>query len=141
MKDFKAKAILVSVLFPTFASQVLAQTTFSHDNTIAITAVGGGEDLLTEGAPGPPVVAIGGTVLGLVAGDHIDGLSFGDDTPLMSEHRIVFSVDANSIGLGSKDVSIEFHVDSAPCAGSAPWSAPFRSRLGWGAATLESPEY
>ena len=89
----------------TFASWTAGQTTFSHDNTSAITAVGGGEDLLTEGAPGPPVVAIGGAALGLVSGDHIDALSFGDDTPLMSEHRIVFSVDANSIGLVGNDVS------------------------------------
>ena len=54
MKNYKSKAIFVSALFSTFASQTAAQTTFSHDNTIAITAVGGGEDLLTEGAPGPP---------------------------------------------------------------------------------------
>ncbi len=120
MKNSKSKAISVSALCSTFASQAAAQTTFSHDNTVAITAVGGGEDLLTEGAPGPPVVAIGGASLGLVAGDHIDALSFGDDTPLKTEHQIVFSVDANSIGLDGNDVSFEFHVDSAPCAGSAP---------------------
>ncbi len=122
MKSFKSKAIFVSALASTFASQAAAQTTFSHDNAIAITAVGGGEDLLTEGAPGPPVVAIGGASLGLVPGDHIDALSFGDDTALKAEHQIVFSVDANSIGLGfvGNDVSFEFHVDSAPCTGSAP---------------------
>ena len=96
MKDFKSKAIYVSVLALVFASQAAAQTTFSHDNTIAITAVGGGEDLLTEGTPGPPVVAIGGAALGLVSGDHIDALSLGDYTPLMTEHRIVFSVDARA---------------------------------------------
>ena len=122
MKNSKSKAIFVLALASTFGSQAAAQTTFSHDNTIAITAVGGGEDLLTEGAPGPPVVAIGGAVLGLVAGAHIDALSFGDDTPLMSEHPIVFSLDANSIGPGfvGNDVSLEFHADSAPCVGSAP---------------------
>ena len=120
MKTPQSQAILLTALASTFTLQAVAQTTFSHDNMIAITAVGGGEDLLTEGAPGPPVIAIGGAVLGLVAGDHIDALSFGDDTPLMSEHRIVFSVDANSIGRPGSGVPFEFHVDSAPCAGSAP---------------------
>ncbi len=120
MKDCKRKAIFASALALVFASQAAAQTTFSHDNTIAITAVGGGEDLLTEGAPGPPVVAIGGAALGLVPGDHIDALSFGDDTPLMSGHLIVFSVDANSIGRPGSGVPFEFHIDSAPCAGSVP---------------------
>ena len=52
MKDSRSTAILVLALFSMFTSQAAAQTTFSHDNTIAITAVGGGEDLLTEGAPG-----------------------------------------------------------------------------------------
>ena len=120
MKNSKSKAVFVSALAWAFASQAAAQTTFSHDNTIAITAVGGGEDLLTEGAPGPPVVAIGGAALGLVSGDHIDALSFGDDTPLMTEHRIVFSVDPESNGLVGSGVRFEFTVDSAPCAGSAP---------------------
>ncbi len=64
MRDSKSNAIFLSVLFSIFASQAAAQTTFSHDNTIALTAVGCGEDLLTEGAPGPPVVAIGGHRLG-----------------------------------------------------------------------------
>ena len=99
MKDCKSKAIFASALTLAFASQAVAQTTFSHDNTIAITPVGGGEDLLTEGAPSPPVVAIGGASLGLVPGDHIDALSFGDDTPLMTAHQIVFSVDPDSFRL------------------------------------------
>ncbi|MCH8148120.1 MAG: hypothetical protein IH987_09040, partial [Planctomycetes bacterium] len=123
MKISKSKSVFVSALAWSFASQAAAQTTFSHDNTIAITAVGGGEDLLTEGAPGPPVVAIGGAALGLVSGDHIDALSFGDDTPLMAEHRIVFSVDPESNGLVGSGVRFEFTVDSAPCAGATP--APF----------------
>ncbi len=104
MKTSQSQAIFVSALASTFTVQAAAQTTFSHDNTIAITAVGGGEDLLTEGAPGPPVVAIGGASLGLVSGDHIDALSFGDDTPLMSEHRIVFSVDARACSSTATDV-------------------------------------
>ena len=122
MKQLKSTALFVLALASTFAPRAAAQTTFSHDNAIAITAVGGGEDLLTEGAAGPPVVAIGGASLGLVPGDHIDALSMGDDVPLMIGHRIVFSVDPYSPGLGvpGNGVFFEFVFDSAPCAGAAP---------------------
>ncbi len=101
------------------AGDAIGQTTFSHDDTIAITVSGGGGDLLSEGpAPAAPGIAISATTIGLVAGDHINSLSFGND-PIAHTHQLVFSVDSNATGAVASGVNLEVVKDTDPCARGA----------------------
>lgn len=107
-------------------SQSSAQTTFDHDRAIALTALAPG--LLTEGAPGPPVLSVAAATMGLVPADEIDALSFGDDRCLDTipapTHRIIFSVDGASVGQMGTGVNFEINVDSdAPPGGDPPAAA------------------
>lgn len=96
------------------APPAMAQTTFDHDHAAPITAVGVAGDLLTEGTPFPaaPVVAIGAGAIGLVAGDEIDALSFGDDVAIAGFHVLVFSVDPAAVGVLGTGVDFEVTADT-----------------------------
>ncbi len=96
-------------------------TTFDHDHGIAITPVGGAGDLLTEGFPGSPTVAITDVMIGLMTGDEINALSFGDDFLIAQHHEITFSVDSLSMGVPASGVNGERFVGTAP---SVPLPGP-----------------
>lgn len=98
------------------ASQATAQTTFDHDHAAPITVAGVAGDLLTEGGPFPaaPVVAIGAAAIGLVPGDEIDALSFGDDIAIAGFHALAFSVDPAAVGIPATGVDFEVTMDTAP---------------------------
>ena len=95
----------------TLATSAFAQNTFDHDRFASAAPLPPG--LLTEGFPGPPIVAIPAPALGLLPGDEIDALSFGDDHDLATSHAIVFSVDPGTVGFGA-GTTFEFGFDTAP---------------------------
>ena len=96
-----------------------AQTSFDNDRLIAPGLAAPG--ILTEGFPGPPVVAIPIGALGLMPLDDIDALSYGDDITIQVVHAIVFSPDALTDGLAGSGVVSEITVDTAP--GTPPAAA------------------
>ena len=127
MKNLKTIAFVTACGFALMsAGSANAQTTFSHDNGTAtpplqvpITVVGVGGDLLTEGpAPAPPAVAIAAAAIGLLPGDHIISLSFGND-PIDGRHSLVFSVDSLAAGVVGSGVDFEVLSDSVPCGRGA----------------------
>lgn len=96
-----------------------ANTTIDHVHATSVTIVGVPGDLLTEGTPpgppAPPVVAIPAALLGLVPGDDIDAVSWGND-PIGMPHRLVFSVGVGSVGAPGSGVAMEVGVGSPPSA-------------------------
>jgi hypothetical protein len=60
-------------------------------------------------------VSIPAAAIGLLPGDEIDALSFGDD-PIMGLHSLTFSVDPIAIGVGGSGVAFEVGVGTAPSA-------------------------
>ena len=113
------------------ASSATAQTTFDHARATAITIPAGavGGELLTEGFPGPPIVAITNAMIGLQPGDDIDALSFGDDVQISGFHQIIFSVDPTIPAFPVTGTGVDFEntVDtplvSIPFAELCPGSA------------------
>ncbi|MEE8476449.1 MAG: hypothetical protein V3T01_13900 [Myxococcota bacterium] len=108
---------LVGFLVASVAS-VASGSTFSQLSAGEITPVPapGVDDLLTEaGLPdcSPPIVAFTLAQLGLVLGDEIDALSFGDDLPIQGRHILTFSVDEFAVGDAPTGVFEEVTVGTA----------------------------
>jgi len=110
------KQCLLSLVFLSgFGLNARAQTSFDHDRFSAPPVAGPG--ILSEGFPGVPVVSLTDVAMGLVPGDEIDALSFGDDHIIaVLPHTIVFSVDSTSTGVAGCGVSYEASVDTGPGA-------------------------
>jgi len=89
-----------------------AQTSFDHDRISSPGLLPPG--ILSEGYPGPPLVAIPAAFLGLGPLDEIDALSYGDDRVIDTLHTIVFSPDVFSAGAPGSGVAFEVSVDTAP---------------------------
>ncbi len=58
--------VILVFFFAFVARGVSGQTTFDHDHGVALTPIGVAGDLLTEGFPGAPTVAITAATIGLV---------------------------------------------------------------------------
>jgi hypothetical protein len=91
---------------------LLGQTTFSHETgggtgIPPLTVVGTRGDLLTEGHPAAPTVAVSYATLGLQPSDEIDALSAGNDGPIKRKHFVVFSVDPEATGVSGSGVRYE----------------------------------
>jgi hypothetical protein len=108
------------------APSALANTAIDHVHGTAATIAGVAGDILTEGTPpGPPaapVVAIAAAAIGLVPGDEIDALSFGDD-PIAAPHTLTFSVGVGAGGVAGTGVAIEVGIGTPPSA-PAPIGIP-----------------
>ena len=108
---FAAVALAVSTLVPMRAA---AQTFALDPQSASLTAIGAGANaLLTPSGPlsaaPPPVVGLAAAKLGLLAGDVIDGVTFGDDGA--PGGTLYFSVTRSTVGAGAgpkpPDVSTE----------------------------------
>ena len=110
------RTTLIALVLCAAATLAEAQTTFDHDHSAALTVVGVAGDLLTEGFPGAPGVAIPAAVIGLVPGDEIDALSFGDDNGITGFHQIIFSVSPRipAFPVAGTGVDFENTTDTAP---------------------------
>ncbi len=120
MRSHLRRSLVGAVVLHLLVAQgtpVGAQTSFDHDRGIAATAAPDG--ILTEGFPGAPVLGISATALGLVPGDDIDALSFGDDTAIAGLHALLFSVEGHTCGLSWSGTAIECTYDTPPGTPSA----------------------
>jgi hypothetical protein len=72
-------------------------------------------------APPPPVVGLGGAALGLVPGDVIDAISFGDDGPSIGS-TLYFSVSRGTVGVPGPAPNVASEVAGVP-AGTQPEAA------------------
>jgi hypothetical protein len=102
-----------------FVPSALANTSIDHVHGTSATLVGVPGDILTEGTPpgppAPPVVAIAAGAIGLVPGDEIDALSWGDD-PIAGAHDLTFSVAVGALGALGSGVAGEVALGTPPSA-------------------------
>jgi hypothetical protein len=108
------------------APSAFANSAIDHVHATAVTVVGVAGDILTEGAPpgfpAPPVVSIPAAAIGLVVGDEIDALSFGND-PITTRHQLSFSVDPAAFGLPGTGVAMEVAIGTPPSS-PIPFGVP-----------------
>jgi len=104
-------ALFHCLLLSLLDTPAFAQTGFDNDRATSLLFFPPG--ILTEGFPGPPVVAIPAGFMGLGPLDEIDALSFGDDHAVTTVHTIVFSPNFITVGIGA-GTTFEFATDTLP---------------------------
>ena len=115
----RVASLLIALALLLLAPSAFANTTIDHVHATAMTPVGVPGDILTEGTPPgfptPPFVAIPAAAIGLLPGDEIDALSWGND-PIRRYHQLTFSVDPAAMGLPGSGVAFEVAIGTAPSA-------------------------
>ena len=113
LKRLTVRGLFLGAILQLAASVVVAST---------FNELGGGA-LLREGPPpqcAAPVAVISLAGMGLLTGDQIDALSFGDDFTVGLTHVLTFSVDASAIGTAGTGVAFEVTRVAHARAGSEP---------------------
>ena len=98
-------AMTVATMVSVGATDALAQTIALDPLSSSLTGIPATTGDLLRPATAPPaaptpVVGLSAAELGLVAGDVIDAISFGDDGVLLGPSTLFFSVDRTSTGTG-----------------------------------------
>lgn len=112
-----AKIVTLAMVVATVVPAAARAQTFALDplsNTLALTGAAANELLRPGAAPAPgplplPLAGFKATELGLISGDIIDALSFGDDGP-MGPSTLYFTVARGAVGVAgplTPDVSSE----------------------------------
>ena len=99
---FRVEPVLIALSLFLIAPSALSNSAIDHVHATAVTPVGVAGVILTEGTPpgvpAPPIVAIPPVAIGLMIGDEIDALSYGND-PIGVFHQLTFSVDGAAVGM------------------------------------------
>jgi len=119
-------SLIIALSLLLLALSAFANSAIDHVHATAITPAGVAGDILTEGTPPgiptPPFVSIPAAAIGLLPGDEIDALSFGND-PIGGLHQLTFSVDTFAIGIPASGVAFEVTIGTAPSA-PIPFAIP-----------------